>query len=466
MESPEELKKILDLAGKATYRQLVPTALKIDQWGMARGKEAVNKSKSLQELLGWKGAWGGENSKSLRLTIDAAADFFGAAFEPDPTLHDEDKYLCVDEHRYNFIKTMLETPEYLALHVNTMLDEFASEIAVHHFAKQYSKLWESVKHLPSPKTEDDKMREEMSIVRAIAVAVNDAKEEVREAKGIMAAMGMGPGSPGSSDPKAIAELYKRARESDKLRKICDLAGPFRMLAQSKQRQRSCHGSDDVVGVTLGGDVARLTATELALLTDDEFELDAMRRLGDNQAQCREYKSLEPEPKSAIIVTVDGSGSMFCNDKFKTAMAFALAMAYIARTQKRWCGLIQYSGDTGHKMISLPPGRWNENALVDWLCTAIGGGSCLDVPIRELPAFYKEIGAPNGKTDLIMITDAICNVSKANAETFNLWKKDVKAKVISLVIGTNGGSLSLLSDEVHCMPVINVNELGIHSALSI
>ena len=44
---------------------------------------------------------------------------------------------------------------------------------------------------------------------------------MREAAG---ALGMGPGSPGSNDPKAIAALYRRVRNNPTLRKVCELAG--------------------------------------------------------------------------------------------------------------------------------------------------------------------------------------------------------------------------------------------------
>jgi uncharacterized protein with von Willebrand factor type A (vWA) domain len=44
------------------------------------------------------------------------------------------------------------------------------------------------------------------------------------------------------------------------------------------------------------------------------------------------------------------------DKVHTAKALALALAWIARQQKRWCGLVAYSGDSGERLLALPPGR--------------------------------------------------------------------------------------------------------------
>src|SRR6476619_3956255 len=73
---------------------------------------------------------------------------------------------------------------------------------------------------------------------------------------------------------------------------------------------------------------------------------------------------EPVGKGPIIVSVDESGSME-GEKAHTAKALALALAWIARRQRRWCGLVAYSGDSGERLLALPPDRWNETALMDW-----------------------------------------------------------------------------------------------------
>src|SRR5205807_857872 len=93
---------------------------------------------------------------------------------------------------------------------------------------------------------------EMDTLRAVGRALSRATEEVEEMREATAALGMGPGSPGSNDPKAIATLYRRVRNNPTLRRICELAGRYRRVAQSKQRQKVTHGTDDMVGVTLGG----------------------------------------------------------------------------------------------------------------------------------------------------------------------------------------------------------------------
>ena len=100
---------------------------------------------------------------------------------------------------------------------------------------------------------------------------------------------------------------------------------------------------------------RLLPHELAKLAIPELELDTLRRLVERQTLCREHHATEPVGKGPIIVTVDESGSMQ-GEKVHTAKALALALAWIARQQGRWSALVAYSGDSGERLLALPPGR--------------------------------------------------------------------------------------------------------------
>src|SRR5262249_52952845 len=160
-------------------------------------------------------------------------------------------------------------------------------------------------------------------------------EEVKEYCDARDGLGMGEGAPGERrNPKAVAEAYKRVRNNPTLRRIAEFAGRFRRVAQSKQRMKTVHGLDDVVGVEMGGDVARLLSHELAKLGIEELELDTLRRIAERQALCRDYSATEPAGKGPIIITLDESGSM--TTTIDAAKGLALALAWIARQQKRWC----------------------------------------------------------------------------------------------------------------------------------
>lgn len=130
---PNELLQLLDLKAKppptdapavsasgATVDTLsptaCPTAVEVDAWGLRRGRDLVAESKRLQ-------ACGTDEF--------AAADFFAVAFEPEPRL----TAACSDPTRHQFVRQLLDTPEYRTLHADTKLDDIAAAIAAGHLSR-------------------------------------------------------------------------------------------------------------------------------------------------------------------------------------------------------------------------------------------------------------------------------------------------------------------------------------------
>ncbi len=456
----DALLKLLDLGGKeaapagATGLAITttdpppspaasPTALELDGWALRRGRELLAESDRL---------------RAHALTEHAVADLHAAAFEPDPRLAAD----CVDGRRRAFLEQLMKTPDYHALHAATMLNPAASAIAAVAFADQ---LAEVTKQEQGGAAGPAGVDPELATLRAVGRAVAEASKEVEECREAAAALGLGPGSPGSNDPQANAALFRRVRTDPTLRRICTLAGRYRRVAQSKQRRKAVHGLDDVVGVELGGDLGRVLPHELAKLAVPEFEPDALRRLVERQLMCRQYEATEPVGKGPIIVVVDESGSM-AGERVETAKALALALAWVARAQRRWCGLCAYSGDTGERVLALPPGRWDEGKLLDWLAAFLGGGSSLDVPVAEMPRLYRDLRAPAGQTDVLFVTDAVCRVPPDLRDAFLGWKRRVQARLLTLVVQSEPGDLQAISDEVYRVGSLAVTEAAVDRVLAL
>lgn len=130
------------------------------------------------------------------------------------------------------------------------------------------------------------------------------------------------------------------------------------------------------------------------------------------------------------------------------------------------GVIAYSGKSGERLLALPPGRWDESALCDWLSAFVGGGSELDLPIEELPRMYKEIGAPPGVTDLVMITDAKCRISSEFKTNFLKWRQTARVRAVALVIGGTPGDLDGVCDEVHRVAALDPASDAVGHVLSL
>lgn len=443
-----------------------PHALKLDEWDIQKGQHCLDNSPNLQ---------------NAGVGADEAADFFGASFLLGPEMNER----CVDENRQKFIQEMLNTTDFQQLHNQTKLNTLASEIATTQIGVKYAEFVAETKKEAlenqkpgknGKKKPNDPMAKEMACLSAVADAMKAAQEEVNDFNDMQKAFGCGSGAGDSGnnlDPKSLADMYSQVKNNPILKSICNLAGRYRRVAQSKQRQKVKHGYDDVVGVELSGDVHRMVSSELVRLMDPDLELDVLRRLGENAVMSREQKGADKLAKGPIVVCVDESGSMR-GSKIENAKAFALAMTWIAKHQKRWIALVAYSGGQDGNILVIPPNgeqcplAFGSKGLMNWLVHFYGRGTHMDVPLRELPTKYWEaIKAPKGKTDLILITDAICTVPKQMELNFLEWKQREKVRCITLVIGEkSAGDLTRISDELYLVNGINTTEKGVESCLSI
>ena len=149
-----------------------------------------------------------------------------------------------------------------------------------------------------------------------------------------------------------------------------------------------------------------------------------------------------------------------------AKAIALALAWVARQQRRWSALVAYAGDSGERLLALPPGRWDEQALATWLTEFLGRGSSLDVPVRELPRIYAALKAPAGDTDVLFLTDCRCAIPESVRESFLAWKHAAQVRLVTLALGGEPGDLTLVSDEVHLVRSLDLGESAVERVLSL
>jgi len=443
-----------------------PTALMLDDWSIRRGAEALE-----GDILG--PILHGQDQDQAEAT---AADCLAAAFEPAPQIAEK----CADETRGRFFRQLLETEEYQALHADTRLDEFASELAAGHFAQGYRALVDQEQEEQDtppgdaggpPGSAEDQARKEMAkdmkALGAASRALQSATQDVDDLRDAQRSLGGDGPSEGERIPASeLKARFDRIKGSRQLRRIMELAGRYRRLAQAKQRQKVLHGRDDVVGVTLGNDLGRLCPSELAALADDDLEMDALRRYLERALMQRDYRGVEPKARGPIVVVVDESGSMR-GEPVATAKAFALAMAWIARHQHRWIMLVGFAGDSEGNFLTMPPDKWDQGALLDWLEHFYSGGTTMDVPLETLPARWKELGCPEGVTDVIQITDAIVDVPDEMRTRFLEWKARAQAKYYTLVIGEDDpGDLAAVSDRVWCLPDLSIENDAIGELMAI
>ena len=153
----------------------------------------------------------------------------------------------------------------------------------------------------------------------------------------------------------------------------------------------------------------------------------------------------------------------------------MALGWIARHQKRWLGLVGFSGGMEGNVCWQSPKRWDENSLLTWLEHNYGGGTSPYVPFQRLPNEYwvefhtLSKGAVKGKTDIILLSDGEIHLPSDVVEDFNKWKTSNKVRVMGLMLGHHlrGGGMQKVLDECHGVShILSTTDQGVQQALSV
>lgn len=407
-----------EVLSEAEVKQ-TPNAIKVDRWGTHVGHRLAEKWNKDPELV---------------------ADAHAACFEPSAILN----ATCSDEVKRKWFAELLTNPEFQAIHRSTVMHSYLSEIGAKQISHRYETYLENLSDEDREKIEADReesIEGEMRRSGSVAEAVHLAADEVTEAVDAGTVFGLGASEPGTMDADKAVESFRRVRDNSKLREIAKHAGRFIDMAQSLQRSKAVHGMDDVVGVELSDNVSRLVPSELGQMTNELLELDFLRRLVEKQAVCFDYKTVTSLGKGPIMVLVDESSSMNDDNRLETAKGLALALAWLARHQNRWCALIGWSSSSRRNKLLLEPGTSTEQ-LMDWATVFLRGGT--NPPVNDIPGLFNEMGAPEGRTDIIWITDGECAPSHS---LFDEWRKDHECMVWTIGIDSEAETFHPFSDHV-------------------
>ncbi len=426
---------------------LSKTALELDDWSMARGRSWLHSEHcppSLKDVA----------EPSTPATF--AADMLAMAFEMSPQFAKNPE----NSRLSHFLKTLSNTPAYRAIHEQTQLKPIPSEMAASSFATEFIALAKQT----CPK---DQLEQDAQALSAANKALDAAGKDVENYSNSCQSLG-GDGSDRSMgmSPEKVRELFTRIRENSQLRRIMELAGRYQRLARSIQNTKPTHGQDEVVGIELGNDISRMLPVELSKLSDPSLEDSFYQRFADGRLFQYELRATANDARGPVVVVVDESGSM-TGDPVANAKAFALAMAWIARHQKRWICLVGFAGGTEGNYFVQQPGESNVEGLINWLAHFYSGGTSCDVPLVELPTKWGELGCPKGRTDIIMVTDGIVNVPDGIRDDFNKWRADTEAKTNLIVIGqSTPGDMNKIADNVYLPQHFGLEAEGVAESLAV
>lgn len=425
-------------------------ALVLDDWTKHRGADLAQ--------MKWN-----QSPDGHQLSTDAeVADAFGAAFDWCSTTDPN----CDDQLRKNWYDSLLKSQKFQEIKLSTQGNNLLSQMASTQFAEDYYVYAASLTDEEKEDAEQEgggSFEGELKRHKSTKASAETAAEDVQDAEDMAEAFGMGEGAGTDLKETDLSGLFKKAKKDERLRRIAELAGRYRMLAMSRTQTEVIHGNDDVVGVELGSEIGRLTGSELGNLMTPELELDTLRRVVDGEAHCREHQSLSEGSRGPIMVLVDESGSM-SGDPIAEAKALALALTWLARHQNRWVCLVGWSSRRQVRSLVLPPDHNKQTEVIEWCSTMWNGGTY--PPVARISELFEEAGAPEGKTDLIWITDGCCNIYDADIEEFNAFRKDRKVRSFVLGIGGHPHGFEPIADEIQTVESLSADEGAVSDILSI
>jgi uncharacterized protein with von Willebrand factor type A (vWA) domain len=366
-----------------------------------------------------------------------------------------------DEQRARWWKQLMESPECAALRARTVCSPAIAEIAAAELATQWvAYAAENASDDAGPDGETP--QQSVNRIRSPKNALAGAAQAAEDAEAVSAGLGLGSGM--SLDGAKLAQYTRRLRSSTNLAAIMRMAGRFIARAKMLQRQRSDLPGMEITGVELSGDLARLLPVESSLIAGavPELELLAIARL--TQRRSLSYRRIlrTPVAMGPIVVSVDESGSMH-GEKIAAAKGLALAMASIARAQKRPFILSAFSGDETIRTAS-----GSAENIVEWLEEFFGGGTVLDGPLNTLPTEAWPTGYVGKRSDHIIITDDEVGLSDELLGSYQAWAKVHGVKTYGIGIGLrHTTTLARFCDGgVWALPSLDLNNAAVDVVLSL
>jgi hypothetical protein len=263
-----------------------------------------------------------------------------------------------------------------------------------------------------------------------------AARATRLIEGLVPGFGQGV-APGALERVMTQDLARVARLLAAERELVQLIDRIgRIEAEDARLGTGVGGGEEVVGVQLGGSLARALPSDLGLLGDDETEWLALQRLV-------EHRLLElslagggiegvsaPGRRGPVVVCLDTSGSMQGAPEHH-ARALVLALARRVVGQGRGVYVLAFGAVGETRGWHLRPGVVGVDDLLDFLAWAFHGGTDLEGPLERALAIADEDlrGA-----DVLVVTDGYVRLSAEVKRAVAERAAQRRIRLFTVVIG--------------------------------
>lgn len=427
-----------------------------------------------------------EGTKSYAPFNELHLDLFNALFKYEPAKVPVGKIAHTHQLNAQIIEAIMESPKYKDLRNITKLDPLTSTVGtealgdevrelIEELKDEYNKIMDDIEkaQAAAEKSEEDAdgkpanseeaiayeeakkrleehMKKANEIIqkqekRQLNKIVEDVTNVAKETSDLISNWGLDQSATfqtsGYQDKLALLD---KLRNSKKLKEIAALAGRYKRMAISSQKEKVKRGMDAVYDIKPGNDLGKILPSELLKLVEPDLEMLFMVDLIEEKTLQYEYSGKQKKHKGPIIVAIDSSGSMSGQPEI-WAKSVAMGLLEIARIQKRSLFVMHFEAGSKETIFtnSFPKNKPYDLEEILRMAEYFACGGTEFEPPLDLARDKIEADGDFNKADIVFVTDGYSAVRDSWLKDYLKWKKAKNVKIYSVLIDAYANSDSAI-----------------------
>jgi uncharacterized protein with von Willebrand factor type A (vWA) domain len=264
-----------------------------------------------------------------------------------------------------------------------------------------------------------------------------AKDVQKQVDAIQEAEDMLGGKSGHSLEAKLA-LSQKVGRSTKLKQMMELAGRLRRVALAKKASVIREVPQETVGIKVGDDITQAVPSELALLAHPATAPLFYKKLVEKQIMLWDKQGEEKLGGGAIVLLLDGSGSM-AGARELWSKSVMMAYLAVAEKDKRDLHVMQFSSHGKTASWEFPfrsnPAAVDRGKILEAVEVFLDGATDLEGPLRWAVEQIKVPASnPMSAADVVVITDAECTFSAEFISEFGQAQARLGFRTQGVLIG--------------------------------
>jgi uncharacterized protein with von Willebrand factor type A (vWA) domain len=272
-----------------------------------------------------------------------------------------------------------------------------------------------------------------------ATALIDAMTEVFDMVSAQAqvcqAWGMGAGEL-TRLPADERVRLARTLNTPRMKEIAGLFGRISNLAMSTAIEDVEDVHDDVVDLEAGSDLSRVVASEFLALTDPLTAPGFLARLASDELLQITVRGSDEVGRGAIVMCIDGSGSMGVGERDLWAKATMLVLLHQARAQGRQMHVISFGYRQLVHHAFTRPQDFTPERIIAAAETFWASGTDFEAPMTKALEVLSTEVMESGRTraDVVFATDDECWVDPSFMELYLEGMREMHTRTWGLMVG--------------------------------